>query len=167
MIAAPTAPPRRWASAFLAAPALALLLAACSSADAPAAPASSAPPTVASSDGGSSDDVNAARDAYDLQLAQCMRERGLDIKDPAPGEGITETGPEVNAAASACMEELGDPPLYQPTEEEAAAMHESDLARAACLRELGYDVPDPKNGEPLVISMEMPEEDFLSCEPGE
>jgi hypothetical protein len=96
-----------------------------------------------------------------------MRGRGLDVKDPAPGVGITESGPEVNAAASACMAEIGDPPVHEWTEEELAALQERYLAEAECFRDLGYDAEDPAPGEAITVPDGMSDADFLSCQPAD
>lgn len=165
---------RRVLAGLLAAPALAMALLACSPDAAPTAGASgdltasdpgatpgasSGAPAGAPSDA----DRNAARDAYDLALAGCIRDQGVDVADPAPGEGITESGPEVEAAASACVAVVGPPPTYQFTPAEDQALHEGYLALAACLRERGYDVADPAPGEAIAISG-VSDADFQACQ---
>ncbi|MBJ7358777.1 hypothetical protein [Nocardioides sp.] len=84
-----------------------------------------------------------------LKFAQCMREHGVDMPDPEPGGGIHINGegiPEeqVDAAHEACqkwmdmaMPEDGGREL---TEEEK----QSFLDMAACMRDRGYDFPDPE-----------------------
>jgi hypothetical protein len=105
---------------------------------------------------------SAARDAYDLKLAQCMRDSGLDIKDPQPGQGIQESGDEVNAAASACMKELGDPPVFESTENDADILA-THLTWAACFRELGYEVEEPVSGQAFVSPADATDEDYATC----
>ncbi|WP_222195084.1 hypothetical protein [Modestobacter italicus] len=169
MFALPTTTLRRAPSVLLATPVLALTLAACGSDAAPTA-STGGPSTSSSTSGGSSSggqataDSDAARDAYDLRLAQCMRDRGLDIADPAPGEGITEGGPEVDAAASACMAEIGDPPVHAWTDEELAALRERYLAMAECFRDLGYDAEDPAPGNAITLPEGISDADFQHCE---
>jgi hypothetical protein len=160
VFALPTTSTRRWApAAFLAAPAMALVLSACGSDASPTASSGTPSPSSSTS---TSTDFDAARDAYDLKLAQCMRDRGLDIKDPAPGVGITESGPEVNAAASACMTKIGNPPAHHFSDEEKKALQERLLKEAECLRGLGYKVPDPVEGS---LSLDhVSDADFASCE---
>ena len=169
MFALHPAPTRRWApAALIAAPALALALSACGSGASPSASSGGPSASTSAGAGGGGQatpgDTDAARDAYDLELAQCMRDRGLDIADPAPGAGITESGPEVNAAASACMAEIGDPPVHAWTEEELAALQERYLAMADCYRDLGYDVEDPADGEAITLPEGMSDADFARCE---
>ena len=160
------------ATVLLAAPALALALAACSPAASPSAGDTSAgskpagSPSAGPAGNLSEDDFSAARDAYDLALAQCIREQGVDVRDPRPGEGFQESGPEVQAAASTCMAELGPPPTYDFTEEDRLAMREQQLALAECLRGLGYDVADPAPDTAIAIQG-VPDADFAACESAE
>lgn len=159
---------RRWAAALLAVPALALALSACGPGTAPATPAG--PSTSSSASGSSGGGGQAAgeadpeRDAYDLKLAGCLRDQGLDVKDPAPGEGITETGPEYEAAAAKCREVIGDPPVYDWTPQELDRLHDAYLAEAQCYRDLGYDVKDPGPDDAIAIPEGLTDEEFLSCQ---
>ncbi len=158
---------RRWAPALLAVPALALALSACGPGTAPATPAG--PSTSSSASGGSgggqvAGEADAERDAYDLKLAGCMRDLGVDVKDPAPGEGITETGPEYEAAAADCRDVIGDPPAYDWTPEELARLHDAYLVEAECYRDLGYDVEDPGPDEAITLPEGLTDEEFLSCQ---
>lgn len=107
-------------------------------------------------------EFSAARDAYDLKLAECMRGKGLDVKDPEPGRGIQESGEEFNAAASICMKELGDPPVYESpmSDSDALTMH---LAWANCFRDRGFDVVDPQLGQVFVIPENATDEDIAAC----
>ncbi len=63
-----------------------------------------------------------------------------------------------DAAYAKCAETIGDPPVdeNQPTEQE---MFESQLAFASCMREAGYDYPDPVKGQPVSIGAFGPEID--------
>jgi hypothetical protein len=104
----------------------------------------------------------AARDAYDLKLAQCFRDKGLDVKDPLPGVGITENNPEIQAAFPECAEEIGDPPTSEnvkATPEDVARA----LAQAECLRELGYEIQEPTLDDIGFIPAEVTAEDFDTC----
>jgi hypothetical protein len=99
-----------------------------------------------------------AVDAQDAQLkyAQCMRENGVDVKDPEPGKPVRITGngekgnyDKVQAAQKKCqsiLQEGGVAP-NQNDPERADAM----LKFAQCMREHGINVPDPKPGEGLKI----------------
>jgi hypothetical protein len=84
-----------------------------------------------------------------LAYAQCMRDEGVDMPDPKPGErGIQLRAPggseaKVRAADEACREHLEkiDPPDI--SEEDQAEFRESALAHAQCMRDHGIDMPDP------------------------
>jgi hypothetical protein len=148
-------------AAGLAATAVILLtLAGCSApADSTAAPGASG-----GSGGSAASDAefSAARDAYDLKLAQCIRGKGLDVKDPQPGQGIQESSEEINAAASICMKEIGDPPVFESPmdDSEILATH---LKWAACFRELGYEVEEPVSGQAFVSPADATDEDYATC----
>jgi hypothetical protein len=153
---------RSWILTLLAAPALMLALAGCttgSSGDTDPTPTGGG----ASSQSGSDTEMSATRDAYDRKLAECFRAQGLDVKDPLPGKGITEDGPEIQEAYPACAAEIGDPPSnagQKLTPDELALL----LERAKCLRELGNEVQEPTLDDPGFISAEVSEEDFEKCQ---
>jgi hypothetical protein len=94
-----------------------------------------------------------ARDAQ-LAFAQCMREHGIDMEDPKPGErGIRLSAPEgvspqkMDEADAACRKHLEAIPRPQLTEEQKKEFQEAALAHAQCMREHGIDMPDPTFGE--------------------
>jgi hypothetical protein len=106
-----------------------------------------------------------------LDYAQCMRDHGIDMPDPEisgdggggmvfrgggpGGGGSTEGGPggqsdEFEAADDECNDVLedirGDMPQLSP--EEIAEMQDRLLVMAQCMRDKGYDMPDPEvNGD--------------------
>jgi hypothetical protein len=136
----------------------AISLTACGAGEDPAAPQSGGQPNQVSDS-----DFSSARDAYDLKLAGCLREKGFDVKDPAPGQGIQEASPEINAAASKCMAELGDPPSVAPSKEQEAEQREAQLKQTACLREKGYEVEDPSPNTPLSVPENVTQKDLDTC----
>jgi hypothetical protein len=89
-----------------------------------------------------------------LKFARCMREHGVDMPDPKPGEGGRivfggpGTGPQdqakMEAAQKACQEILESvrPPELSPEQEEQFKQRALDFAR--CMREHGIDMPDPQ-----------------------
>jgi hypothetical protein len=99
--------------------------------------------------GGQDADSASLEDAA-LAFAQCMRENGVDMEDPAPGEGIRlQVTPETEALVTAAQE------ICQPIMEQARAGQERDPAQEAenfdkllqaakCMRDKGYDFPDPE-----------------------
>lgn len=102
------------------------------------------PPAQQSSDGKTDEDKN-------REFATCMREHGIDMPDPEPGQrGITikERDPEkVRLAREACDNLLpngGVPEQMDPEELDKAR------ERAECMREHGIDVPDPDPNNPRI-----------------
>jgi hypothetical protein len=108
-------------------------------------------------------EFSAARDAYDRKLAQCFRDRGLDVKDPLPGGGIVEDTPEIRDAYPGCAEEIGDPPTNAGMTLTPEQLDEL-LERAKCLRDKGYDIQEPTTTDPGFIPAEVSDEDFEICE---
>jgi hypothetical protein len=83
-----------------------------------------------------------------LKYAQCMREHGVDMPDPQPGEGIRISGEglpkdQMEAALAACQkwEDMARPEDggHEMSEDEKQQF----LDMAACMRERGYNFPDP------------------------
>jgi hypothetical protein len=108
---------------------------------------------------------DAERHEMNLKFAQCMREHGIDMEDPKPGEGIQLKidGPPgtADAAIEACKEYMPQPP---PGEAEEA--REDMLAFAQCMRDNGVEnFEDPKPGEGIRIGPEIGEDpDFAQAE---
>jgi hypothetical protein len=106
-----------------------------------------------------SDRESRNRDAA-LAFAKCMREHGVDIPDPQPGErgirimpgkGVSpEQQREADEACRKHLEGLEPPEL---SEEQEQKMRDAALAHARCLREHGIDVPDPTFDEDGGIQM--------------
>jgi hypothetical protein len=92
------------------------------------------------------------RDAA-LQYARCMREHGVDMPDPKPGQaGVQLSLPkgtseaEVDAADKACRKYLEKVKPQQMSEEQQKEFRDAALAQARCMREHGIDMPDPTFG---------------------
>lgn len=84
-----------------------------------------------------------------LEYAQCMREHGVDVPDPEPGGGIRVNGegiPEeqMEAAEAACQKwmDLAEP--EDGGDELSEEEKQSFLDMAACMRDRGYNYPDPE-----------------------
>src|SRR5262245_46111765 len=84
------------------------------------------------------------------RFAQCMRDKGVDVKDPQPGaalggiagmgEGIDQNDPHVIQAFQECQSTLpngGQPPRLNPQQVEIFRQF------AQCMRDHGIDLPDP------------------------
>jgi hypothetical protein len=117
------------------------------------APAASASPATAA-------DPQAAL----LEFAACMREHGVDMPDPQfTGDGTLrmrllgsaaalQQDPDFDAAREACMGALaGVTRDVDPASR--LALEEQLLAYAACMRELGVDLPDPALGGAGPVSL--------------
>ena len=95
-----------------------------------------------------------------LKFARCMREHGIDMEDPQPGQrGIRITQPKgvspqkMNEADKACRKYLEDVKPPEMSEEQQKEFQEAALAHAKCMRDHGIDMPDPtfgSNGEARV-----------------
>jgi hypothetical protein len=99
------------------------------------------------------DREQANRDAM-LAYAKCMREHGVDMPDPEPGQrGIRLRAPEgvtpeeMEEAEGACRKHLEDIKPPELSEEQQKEFQEAALAHARCMREHGIDIPDPTFGE--------------------
>lgn len=113
------------------------------------------------SDSGSSD----SRDEALLKVAQCLRDHGLDVKDPEPGGGIELSidggdREQADAAMKVCEK-------YAPVgETDPEAERDEMTATAQCMRENGVEkFPDPKPGEGLHLEPSVAEDpDFAAAE---
>jgi hypothetical protein len=99
------------------------------------------------------DREQANRDAM-LAYTKCMREHGVDMPDPQPGErGIRLRAPEgvtpeeMEEAEEACRKHLDKIEAPELSEEQQKEFQEAALAHARCMREHGIDMPDPTFGE--------------------
>ncbi|MFZ4896320.1 hypothetical protein ACL9RL_17895 [Plantibacter sp. Mn2098] len=90
-------------------------------------------------------------ESWQLKFAQCMRDAGIDFKDPDSKGGLSgTTGDSASAAASdACMEKLGPPPAGPGGEESGGGT--SFLEAAKCLRDEGFEIDDPKESNQITI----------------
>ncbi|MDR0433050.1 MAG: hypothetical protein LBH48_07065 [Bifidobacteriaceae bacterium] len=111
-----------------------------------------------SSGGQGSGEGLSAEDAA-LKFVECMREQGVEMDDPSPEGGIRlRVSPETEELVQAAQE------ICQPIMEQAApdtardsqrdeAQYEKLLAAAQCMRDKGYDYPDPEMDANGRISM--------------
>jgi hypothetical protein len=149
---------RRIPLALLALAVLALALAACGSdedgeggAVASVADDTTADTAAAGGDAADGDDAD-PKDRQDalLAYARCMRENGVDMADPQPGEPFrVEVRKSVNGedtsekAQKACQKHLRGA-IGELSAEDREAMREAGLKFARCMREHGIDMPDPQ-----------------------
>ncbi len=110
---------------------------------------------------GQQDDEQRAKDPERamLDFARCMREHGIDMPDPKPGEGGTARFEAPSGgggqlpdqsrfleADKACRHLMGDagPPQLSPEDEKE--VQDAMLAFTRCMREHGLEIPDPEPG---------------------
>ncbi|GAA1782097.1 hypothetical protein [Agromyces lapidis] len=98
---------------------------------------------------------DAAYEEWSADFVSCMKDEGVDIQmATASGGGDTsdssdavdpdEIDPEAMAAAErTCIDKLGEPPAV-PGMPDAEEMNEATLRFSACMRDRGYDYPDPE-----------------------
>jgi hypothetical protein len=131
----------------------------------------------AADDGSSGNAANSPVDdskVYDamLKFADCMRDQGIDMPDPEMGEGGvqmkagTDGGPggpdaaqqeKFEAAHEECEHFMEDARanMPQPSPEERAEMQDKLVVMAECMRDRGYDMPDPEVAEDGGVKMKM------------
>lgn len=101
------------------------------------------------------DAVSLDAEAQALAFAECMRDEGVDLPDPAPGqdglneafqhEDVQDTDQEtIDEARTTCEEflpqyEHGSDPVHEQERQDSA------LEIAECMREQGFDVSDDLN----------------------
>jgi hypothetical protein len=113
-------------------------------------------------------DDSAAQDAT-LEYAQCMRDHGVeDFPDPEVGENgeYQLSTPEVadqdefQAADEECKPILDEAQRegHQLSPEEQAERQDQALALARCMRERGWDMPDPEVEEGGGIAIQNPDD---------
>ncbi|AMM20075.1 hypothetical protein AX769_07735 [Frondihabitans sp. PAMC 28766] len=116
-------------------------------------------------------DTKAQATALDWQLAfaSCMRDHGLDWKDPDPDGGASQQKIDDQDAyddanekcTTTVKQKLGDEPLS-----EEATKWEGVYSKAAdCLRKKGYAVKDSGGG--ITFDDEVPEAELSACGLGE
>jgi hypothetical protein len=89
------------------------------------------------------------------KFAQCMRDHGVDVEDPQPGEPMTiKGGPgdkdKMDKAQKACQQYMpGGGEMETPDPQMLEQVHKY----AQCMRDHGIDMPDPDPNEPGKISI--------------
>jgi hypothetical protein len=150
--------------------------------------------TDAESSGGSGSDVDRTKlEDASLAYGECMRDHGVDLPDPQTSSG-GDSGPkfsssgaaggatrgpdgeseEFQAAHEACKSILEDAGalIGPPSAEQQAEMQDKLVEVARCMRERGYDFPDPQisadggvtmSGGPQGSGSEQYQQDFEEC----
>ena len=96
-----------------------------------------------------------------IAFAQCLREQGVDVEDPTPGEGLKFAGVDFDAMEAAqrkcghLMDNVSGPDGARPREMDEETK-EKMLAVSACMRENGFpDFADPEFGTGGRISVKL------------
>lgn len=98
--------------------------------------------------GGSASESKKTKEDQALEHRKCLREQGLDIPEPKPGEngmGVTIDGgsmgkEKMEKAFKACEDKAVGGGPKELTQAEKDKM----VAFARCMRKNGFDMPDPK-----------------------
>jgi hypothetical protein len=79
-----------------------------------------------------------------LEFAACMREHGVEMEDPKPGQNIAieDDDPTTRKALAACNGKLANG--QELSAEEDDEFREGWLAFSQCMREGGIDLADPR-----------------------
>lgn len=128
-------------TSLIALPVLLLGLASCSAGNDPA------------SEPAPSETTAGSFESWQLKFAQCMRDAGIDYKDPDVNGGTSaNVGDSATLEASdACMKKLGTPPAPPGGKDSGGSGGTSFLEAAKCLRDEGFEVDDPKESNQISI----------------
>jgi hypothetical protein len=97
--------------------------------------------------------ANAPTNGQDAQLkfAQCMRENGVNIPDPQPGQPLRITDPNASQATMEAATKKCQPLLQAgggPINPNDPAVQDAMVKFTQCMRAHGVDIPDPgPNGQ--------------------
>ena len=127
-----------------------------------------------SSGGGNSSDSKATFQDALLEHSRCMREHGIDMPDPTftdngagatmgiavggdPSKMLDPTSQVFKDAETACKPILDkvEQSMPKPSAEEQARMQDQALAFAKCMRDNGFDMPDPTFGDNGTVAIQI------------
>lgn len=127
-------------------------------------------PGATGADGNSGDGADNQGDSEEapFEYAECMREHGINMPDPKVGEngelqldlnGEGSTPEQMKAAEDACGHFLEDARQDAPPvdPDEVARRQDAALELAKCMREKGWDFPDPEVDENGGIGIAVPD----------
>ena len=87
-----------------------------------------------------------------IAFGQCMRAQGYDVPDTGlTPDLLKDTSDAFNGAINKCMQEVSSLVGEQDDLTNDAATRQALVKGAQCLRDLGYNVKDPKPGEGVSI----------------
>ncbi|BCJ49102.1 hypothetical protein Asp14428_05770 [Actinoplanes sp. NBRC 14428] len=94
------------------------------------------------------------------KFTKCLREQGLDVKDPAPGSGeitLPDPGPAVEAALDKCKQYDSGTRGSTGFDPNDPKQQERNRQFAKCMRDEGIDWADPVPGKPLEMTKPSPQ----------
>lgn len=101
-------------------------------------------------------------DEYLLKIAQCMRDKGVDVPDPdSTGSISIPDGSE--SVARECEKTVGLPGGDGGNDLAQPGVQEELVKAAQCLRKEGYDVPDPSAGQGIQLNGNIPQATMQKC----
>lgn len=103
---------------------------------------------------------------WELDFTRCLRDQGIDIKDPDPVTGIDDSVSRDDAylaASKLCGEKVGGPPTRTKSTADLKKMREKSLEIAKCLRDHGINVNDPGPDQALAIEGNVPDSVMKAC----
>lgn len=119
-----------------------------------------------SSDSKSSKTVEQKFEEYQLDMAQCMRDNGVDMPDPG-GDGSVDISGDAKVtqkAMTTCREKLGPPPANPAREGKSdEEVFQQQLKAAECFRDNGFEVRDPQRGQAAEAPTNVPEDVLKKC----
>jgi hypothetical protein len=88
-----------------------------------------------------------------VKFAECMREHGIDVRDPKPGgqglrdmfEEVDRDDPAFREAERECEKHLEEV-VAEIDDDQRRELEDARLEFARCMRGKGFDVPDPQSG---------------------
>jgi hypothetical protein len=113
-----------------------------------------------------SSDEGKSKDEMLLEAAQCLRDHGFDVDDPAPGEGLQVQANQQDKAQAKAAFEACQHLMPAPDAEDKDQERKDMLAIAKCMRDHGVEhFPDPQPGQGISIGPEIAEDpDFPAAQ---
>ncbi|OJX97934.1 MAG: hypothetical protein BGO96_13610 [Micrococcales bacterium 73-15] len=111
-------------------------------------------------------------DDWNRDFTACMADQGVDLPSGSGGDGVTMLDPgevdmdELLSAQQTCYDQVGEPPA-SPDDPGVEEQNEAELAFAKCMRDAGYDFPDPGSSgsgtTTTTLEGEVDPQDIMTC----
>jgi len=91
---------------------------------------------------------------------KCLRDNGIDVKDPEPGTGavqLPDSSPALTAALDKCKQYNSGQSGKTGADPNDPTQQEQRLKFAKCMRDQGVDWADPVAGQPMTMPAQTPE----------